>query len=310
MKHTDTEATQATIVPGEMKVTMLDKSGYVVTTKDAILVFDYYADPEKALEKLLKNHPYGPVLFFVSGYGDNLSPEEAKKEKEYKLKHHIHNEPRYEREETDPESIKKHEGGTKRGAEWHFNHDMFNLAQNRERIFVMSDDINPEAIRTDVNIAWIHAGGIISDRLPAGIQVKAYRTNEQGVSFLVTLKDGRTIYYGGEYSDWANEPDMKLVRESFNGFVTSLHHLEEDVKAVTLMFFPVNPAMGESCYQQARLLMENVNVKYFVPMQFGQDVKDACDFDQYLPDQTTGLPLHSPSQTIELNPDGIKNVPD
>lgn len=293
----------------ELKVTMLEKSGYIVTSKQVIMVFDYYKDPEKALEKILKNHPGVPVLFFVSSYGDNLSPEESKKEKEYKLKHHIHPEPRYEREETDPESVHKHAGGTRRDAEWHFNHDMFNLAQNRERVYVMSDDINPEAIRTDVTIAWIHAGDIL-ERVPGVKTVKAYRTNEQGVSFLVTLEDGSTVYYGGQYSDWQDMPDEKLVKASFSGFVGSLHRLEEDVKDVTLMFFPVDPKMGDSCSQQARLLMQNVNVQYFVPMQFGEDTKDACDFPSYLPDQTTGICLHSPSQTVEITPEGLKNVPD
>lgn len=302
-------ATQAQAPSYEMKITYLDKSGYVVTTHEAILVFDYYTDPEKALEKLMKNHPELPVIFFVSSYGDNLSPEESKKEKEYKLKHHIHNEPRYEREETDPESVHKHEGGTKRDHQWHFNHDMFNLAQNRRTVFVMSDDINPEAIRTDVNIAWIHAEGII-ERLPQGIKVKAYRTNEQGVSFLVTLPDGKTIYYGGQYSDWKDMPDHKLAEASFSGFVGALHRLAEDVQAVDVMFFPVDPAMGDSCTKEASILMKAVKVQYFVPMQFGQDTQDACNFPAYLPAGTTGICLHSPSETVKITPEGLQQVPD
>lgn len=281
------------------KVMKLEKSGFVVTTPMAILVFDYYKDPDKVLEKALKEVKDVPVLFLVSSYGDNLSPEEAKKEKEYELKHHVHELPRYEREEIDPESIHKHEGGTDRGAIWHFNHDMFNLAQNRQRVYIMSDDINANAIRTDVTVAWIHAGDTL-DRLPMDIKVKAYRTNEQGVSFLVTMPGGATIYYGGQYSDWNDLPDMKLAKASFGGFVNSLHHLEEDTKDVTLMFFPVDPKMGESCYQQASLLMKVVNVKYFVPMQFGEDCQDACNFAKYLPAQTTGVCLKSIGQSVTL----------
>lgn len=301
-----TEKDVKEVAPAMSKITMLDKSGYVVTTEKAILVFDWYKDPEKALEKILKNHKHLPVIFFISSYGDNL-PE---KEKE-KLKHkHEHELPRYEREELDPSlASEKHAGGHKRGEESHFNHDVFNLAQDRERYYVMSDDIAPKAIRTDVDVAWIHAGDTI-DRLP-GVVVKAYPTNEKGVSFLVTLPDGTTFFYGGEYRSWADQTDMTVVKDLFNGFVKSMHRLEEDVTKLTVLFFPVDTRLGDDCYQEARLVMQNINVRYFIPMQAnGENYKEACDFPQYLTDNTEGICLHSPSQTVEINKAGIKAVPD
>lgn len=290
--------------PAQIKITMLDKSGYVVTTPKAILVLDYYKDPEKALEKIMKNHKHQPVIFLVSSYGDNLKEHDAKKPK------HEHELPRYVREEIDPASVPgKHAGGHKRGEETHFNHDIFNLAQDRERIYVMSDDIAAKAIRTDVTVAWIHAGDTL-DRIPGVQTIKAYPTNEKGVSFLITLENGEAIFYGGEYSYWEDEEDMTLVKESFNGFVKSLHRMEEDLKKLTVLFFPVDARIGDVCYQEAKLVMQNVNVEYFIPMQVSSDYKAACDFDQYITDQTTGLCLHSPSQTVELNAEGVKSVPD
>lgn len=47
-----------------MKVTYLDNSGFVITLKDAILVFDYYRDPSHALNKILGDKPDAPVVFF------------------------------------------------------------------------------------------------------------------------------------------------------------------------------------------------------------------------------------------------------
>ena len=49
-------------------VTYLDHSGFAVTTPTAIMVFDYYKDPDKKLEKVLASHPDPeiPVLFFVT----------------------------------------------------------------------------------------------------------------------------------------------------------------------------------------------------------------------------------------------------
>lgn len=48
------------------KVTYLDHSGFAITTPDAIMVFDYYKDPDKKLEKVLAESPDKEVVFFVS----------------------------------------------------------------------------------------------------------------------------------------------------------------------------------------------------------------------------------------------------
>ncbi|MBD5314098.1 MAG: MBL fold metallo-hydrolase [Bacteroides sp.] len=47
-------------------VTYLDHSGFAVTTPEAVMVFDYYKDPNRKLEKVLKDNPSKKVVFFVS----------------------------------------------------------------------------------------------------------------------------------------------------------------------------------------------------------------------------------------------------
>ncbi len=47
-------------------VTYLDHSGFALTTPGAVMIFDYYKDPDKKLEKVLRDSPEKPVLFFVS----------------------------------------------------------------------------------------------------------------------------------------------------------------------------------------------------------------------------------------------------
>lgn len=47
-------------------VTYLDHSGFALTTPGAVMVFDYYKDPDKKLEKVLRDSPEKLVLFFVS----------------------------------------------------------------------------------------------------------------------------------------------------------------------------------------------------------------------------------------------------
>ena len=49
-----------------IKVTYLDHSGFAITTPEAVMVFDYYKDPDKKLEKTLAQAPDLPVVFYVS----------------------------------------------------------------------------------------------------------------------------------------------------------------------------------------------------------------------------------------------------
>lgn len=48
------------------RVTFLDHSGFIVTTDDVIMVFDYYRDPSHSLKKVLDQNPDKPVVFFAT----------------------------------------------------------------------------------------------------------------------------------------------------------------------------------------------------------------------------------------------------
>ena len=38
-------------------VTYLNHSGFALTTPEAVMIFDYYKDPDKKLEKVLRDSP-------------------------------------------------------------------------------------------------------------------------------------------------------------------------------------------------------------------------------------------------------------
>lgn len=58
------------------KITYLDNCGFVVRTNDVIMIFDYYRDPAHAAEKIIRNHPELPVVFFVSNsHKDHFNKE-------------------------------------------------------------------------------------------------------------------------------------------------------------------------------------------------------------------------------------------
>lgn len=59
-----------------VEITYLDHSGFALAIPGAVLVFDYYRDPQRALPQLLMKHPDLPVTFFVSHHHqDHFNPE-------------------------------------------------------------------------------------------------------------------------------------------------------------------------------------------------------------------------------------------
>ena len=237
------------------RVTYLDHSGFAVERPEVILVFDYYKDPTKSLEKILRDNPDKPVVFFVS--------------------HH-------------------HED--------HFNTSIFHLAQNHKRMYVLSDDVLGKYVKDDLDVAYLRAGDTIEDIL-GGITVNAFGSTDAGVSYLVTFKDGETLFHAGDlnYWHWQDESDLKEVKEAYGRFVHEMNRVMEKVKNIDIVFFPVDPRLGTDYASGARLFMENINVKNFFPMHFGTDKNAACDFEDYATDNTDCHCLYAPGQHYDLH---------
>lgn len=186
----------------------------------------------------------------------------------------------------------------------HFNRDIFNLAQNHKRVYVLSNDIDTKHIRDDIRVAWMSPGDTVTE-LPGAITVKAFGSTDVGDSYLVTLPDGRTIYHAGDFNfwHWATESTEAQVRRAYDKFVKVMMSLMADVKSLDVAFFPVDPRMGADYSVGARLFLENIDVKYFIPMHFWDDYKSACDFPNYTPDNTESFCLHVPGESVELTPE-------
>ena len=138
-----------------IKVTYLDHSGFAVTTPEAVMVFDYYKDPDKKLEKVLREAPDQDVVFFVS---------------------HHH-----------PD---------------HFNAAIFELAQDRRRTYVLSNDIFSRLVpQKGVSVAWMSPGDVI-EQIPGVSKVQAFRSTDVGVAYAITLPDGRVVFHAGDLNDW------------------------------------------------------------------------------------------------------------
>lgn len=186
----------------------------------------------------------------------------------------------------------------------HFNQQIFTLAQDREKMYVLSNDIFSRVVHDDMPVAWMSPGDRY-DRLPGDVSVTAYGSTDVGVSYLVTLPDGKTVFHAGDFNywHWNAEATVDEVRKAYGRFVKIMHRIMEDVKTIDLVFFPVDPRLGQDYSDGARLFLENINVRYFIPMHFWGDYKAGCDFEDYTTDNTESFCLHVPGESVEIEGD-------
>lgn len=244
-----------------LKVTYLDHSGFAVTAPSAIMVFDYYKDPDKKLEKVLSESPdpETPVIFFVS---------------------HHH-----------PD---------------HFNTSIFELAQNRKRTYVLSNDIFSKLVpKKGLSVAWMSAGDTI-ESIPGLSSVHAYASTDVGVSFLVTLPSGETIFHAGDLNDWrwtedSTPQEQKRMEQKFNTIVSRIAAAHP---TIDIVMFPVDARLGDDFARGAQTFLSAVKTGYFFPMHFWGEPQKACEFASYIPKgvSTECVCLDRPGQEYTIKP--------
>lgn len=219
-------------------VTYLDHSGFAVTTPQAVMVFDYYKDPDKKLEKVLNDNPSKDVVFFVS---------------------HHH-----------PD---------------HFNTSIFELAQERKRTYVLSNDIFSKLVpQKGISVAWMSAGDVI-DQISGTKEVRAYGSTDAGVSYAITTAEGEVIFHAGDLNDWhwSEESDEREVAKAENRFNTIVDRIAEKYPVMDIVMFPVDARMGKDFAKGAQIFLEKIDVRNFFPMHFWGEPQKACDFAGYIP---------------------------
>lgn len=188
----------------------------------------------------------------------------------------------------------------------HFNTNIFNLGQSHRRLYVLSNDIPSREVHDDMPIDWMSAGDIIED-LPGGVKVKAYGSTDAGVSYLVTMADGSTIFHAGDLNfwHWDQENSAREIHKEQEKFAVILNRIASEVKSVDVAFFPVDVRQGDNCAAGAEQFLMEIDVKNFFPMHFKGSYEKACDFPDYqLPAdvaaRTKMYCLHKPGEHVTL----------
>ena len=189
----------------------------------------------------------------------------------------------------------------------HYNPEIFHLAQNHKRVYVLSDDIPARDVHTDEAIAWMHAGDVV-ESLPDDVSVHAFGSTDAGVSYAVTMSDGFRIFHAGDLNNWhwdaeSTEREVQKAQEQFTVQVDRIAMVYRDFDVA---FFPVDTRLGEHCAAGAVQFLSTIKVADFFPMHFKGSYDTACDFSAYgLPEnvmtRTTMHCLHKPGEHVELD---------
>ena len=184
----------------------------------------------------------------------------------------------------------------------HFNTSIYEIAQNHQRVYVLSNDIPAMQVPDTLQVQGMSPGDYVED-LPGGISVRAYHSTDKGVSFLVTLPDNRKIFHAGDLNDWhwQDESTFKEVEKSHLQFTKVLNRIASDNPEIFIAMFPVDPRQGSDFYRGAREFLTAIKVDNFIPMHFDGKHQQACQFGDYVTPQTAHTYcLSNPGHRIEI----------
>lgn len=186
----------------------------------------------------------------------------------------------------------------------HYNPEIFNLAQDHKRVYVLSNDVEARDTNSRLAIQGMSAGDVV-ENLPGDIRVKAYGSTDAGVSFLVTTKGGNTIFHAGDLNlwHWNEESTEREVAKATADFKKIVNRIAEENPSIDVVFFPVDVRQGKDFAVGAVEFMETIKVKDFFPMHFDGSSSVACDFGVYPFHSQVGTTfhcMHDPGQSMQL----------
>lgn len=151
----------------------------------------------------------------------------------------------------------------------HFSPDIFKLSERYPKTeYVISDDIWEKRVPQELfsKIQFIGPGEGLE---AAGLKVKAYKSTDEGVAFLIWEGD-TCIYHAGDLNNWTWIGED----ENWNKQMAVHYHEELDKMAGTeidLAFVPLDPRLAEMFHLGVDDFMKKVGAKKVFPMHFWED---------------------------------------
>lgn len=120
-----------------------------------------------------------------------------------------------------------------------------------------------------------------------GIYIKAFGSNDLGISFLIKV-DNITIFHSGDLNWWnwwdENEEFNTNMEKSFKKEIEKLKD-----NPIDIAFFPVDPRLKDYFHLGGEYYIKEVNPKLFIPMHFREDFKITKKFKEKIKTTATEI---------------------
>lgn len=184
----------------------------------------------------------------------------------------------------------------------HLSNSMFELAQSRKRVYVMSNDVLPQIVPGDLAVAGMSKGDIIED-LPGGVKVKAYGSTGAGVSFLITTANGAKIFYGGTIDNTPGQAASHTPHQHTahsTDFNVLINHIASEVNMVDVAYLSADYLTNPSDAESLAAFAAKIHTADLVAMSIGGEFHDTAKLQAAMPEGTTIHCLNRPGESVDV----------
>lgn len=154
----------------------------------------------------------------------------------------------------------------------HFNPEIFSWKKyNSSLTYILSNDVRlVDYEREEHRGADYHYMSAYQVIEKHDIIVTTYGSTDIGVSFMVKIGQ-LGIFYAGDLNwwHWAEESTQQELEEEERKFKEEADRIQE--QSIDIMFFPVDPRLGEYYWMGGTYMLEVFKPRLFIPMHFGEN---------------------------------------
>ena len=160
----------------------------------------------------------------------------------------------------------------------HFNPDIVRWCEERKNeqwhLLPSYDTVRRRRIDKALPLAVLRFGETVQT---PHFTLKSYRSTDVGVSTVVTLRDGTTLYHAGDCNNWYFPPcaeeemssHVKVTPDQMEKlFLSIVRDLRADHPNIDHAMFPVDPRLGQEMLRGPLQFLKAINVRHFHPMHY------------------------------------------
>lgn len=162
----------------------------------------------------------------------------------------------------------------------HFNPEVLKWKERKEDIqYVFSKDILKRGRAKADDAFYLKKGDVYRDE---HIAIRAFGSTDVGISFAIEM-DGKLVFHAGDLNNWhwMDESTAQEVAEAEDHYLQELDLLAQNLPAMDLVMFPVDPRIGTNFMRGAQQFVDRIRTGVFVPMHFWERPAEVLSFGPY-----------------------------